>query len=359
MISFIDLKRQYESIRNEIDESIKKVLENGYFVLGKELESFEKNFASYCNKEYGIGVGNGTDAIFLALKALGIGKEHEVISVPNTAIPTIAAIVATGAKPVFVDIKEDYLIDEKKIERAITKKTRAIIPVHLYGNSCEMDKILEIAKKHNLAVIEDCCQAHGTEYKNKKVPIGNIGCFSFYPSKNLSCYGDGGMIITSSKEIADKLKLLRNYGQEDRYHAYINGYNSRLDEIQAAILNAKLKYLDKWNERRREIARKYDSGLKNIIKIPIENKNIKHVYHLYVVRSKNRDKLIEHLKKKNIASLIHYPIPLHLQKAYSYLGYKEGELPVAETISKEIVSLPCYPELTDEEVGEVVGAVGN
>ena len=199
MITFINLKGQYENIRKEIDESIKRILEDGYFVLGKELESFEKNFASYCNREYGVGVGNGTDAIFLALKALGIGKDDEVISIPNTAIPTIAAIVATGAKPVFVDIKEDYLIDEKKIEEAITNKTRAIIPVHLYGNVCEMDEILKIAKKHNLFVVEDCCQSHGAEYKNKKVPIGEIGCFSFYPSKNLGCYGDGGMIVTSNK----------------------------------------------------------------------------------------------------------------------------------------------------------------
>lgn len=358
MINFIDLKKQYLSIRKEIDESIKRVLESGYFVLGKELESFEKNFASYCNKEYGIGVGNGTDAIFLSLKAIGIREEDEVITTPNTAIPTVAAIVACGAIPRFVDIKEDYLIDVEKIEKAITKKTKAIIPVHLYGNSCNIDKILEIAEKHDIFVIEDCCQSHGAEYKGKKVPIGKIGCFSFYPSKNLGCYGDGGMIVTSEKEIAEKLKLLRNYGQEDRYHASINGYNSRLDELQAGILNAKLKHLNEWNERRREIAKMYNNGLKNSVKIPIENEYGKHVYHLYVIRSKNRDLLIEHLKKKGIISLIHYPIPLHLQKAYSYLGYKEGNFPVAETISKEIVSLPCYPELTNEEVEEVIRGVG-
>lgn len=354
-IPFGDLKRQYLSLKKEIDNTISCVLEKGWFILGQEVEKFEQEFADYCGKRYGIGVGNGTDAVFLTLLALNIKEGDEVITVANTAIPCISAIVASKARPVFVDVGEDYLIDVNKIEEKITNRTRAIMPVHLYGQVCDMHKILEIAEKHNIPTVEDCCQAHGAEYKGKKCPIGDIGAFSFYPSKNLGCFGDGGMILTNNKELAEKLKMIRNYGQSDKYNAKIHGHNSRLDEMQAAILRIKLSYLDKWNEKRRNIASYYNSKLKNdkIFDIPLEKEDRKHIYHLYVVRTDKRNELRDYLKENNIGTDIHYPIPLHLQEAYKYLGYKEGELPNTEKYSKEILSLPIFPELTDEEIERV------
>ena len=357
MIPFGDLKRNYLSLEKEIDKAIKGVLNKGWFILGKEVRLFEEKFVEYCGKKQGIGVGNGTDALFLALKAYGIEEGDEVITVPNTAVPTISAIVDTGAKPVFVDIGEDYLIDVNKIEEKISDKTKAILPVHLYGQACDMDSILEIAREKNLVVVEDCCQAHGAEYKGKKVPIGETGCFSFYPSKNLGAYGDSGMVITDNEEVAEKIKKLRNYGQMKDYKSEIHGHNSRLDDIQAAILNVKLRYLDKWNAKRREIANNYRNLLENIVEIPIEREYGKHVYHLYVVRHKNRDELKEFLKNAEIGTAIHYPIPCHLQPAYSYLGHKEGDFPIAEKYAKEILSLPIFPELKNSEVeriGEVI-----
>ena len=358
MIPLGDLKRQHDEIKDEIEEAVLNVLNSGWFILGRELEEFEKEFALYCERKFAIGVGNGTDALFLVLKALDIGNGDEVISVANTAIPTISAISASGAKAVLVDCQKDYLIDAERIEDAITERTKAIIPVHLFGQCCNMDKIFEIAKKHNLIVIEDCCQAHGAEYNGKKTPIGEIGCFSFYPSKNLGADGDAGMIVTDNEAVAEKLKLIRNYGQEKIYSSVIQGYNSRLDEIQAGILRVKLKHLDEWNEKRRNLAGLYSSLLKdnkNII-LPAENPGNKHVYHLHVIRAEKRDKLMEFLKQKNIICKIHYPIPIHLQKGFENLG-KKGDFPNSEKFSGEILSLPIFPELAEEEVKEVCRAI--
>ncbi len=357
MIPFGDLKRQYFSLEKEIDKAVKKVNSRGWFILGEEGREFEKEFSEYCGEKYGIGVASGTDALIIVLKALGIWEGDEVITVPNTAIPTVSAIVSSGAKPVFVDIREDYLIDPGKIEKSITKKTKAIMPVHLYGQACDMEHILEIAGSYGLAVIEDCCQAHGTEYKKKKVPIGEIGCFSFYPSKNLGANGDGGMIITSDDKLEEKLRMLRDYGQKEKFKTEIHGMNSRLDEIQASILRIKLPYLDKWNKKRRKIAFFYNSELKNLVKIPDEYKRNNHIYHLYVIRTDKRDNLQKFLKEKEIGTAIHYPIPLHLQPAYSFLGYKEGDFPNAEKYAKEILSLPCFPELKNKEMGEIATSI--
>ncbi|MBT3404888.1 DegT/DnrJ/EryC1/StrS family aminotransferase [archaeon] len=353
MVKFGNLKRNYLSIKDEINEAVMRVLEKGWFVLGEEGTKFEEEFSNFCGKEFGVGVNSGTDALKLALKAINIQQGDEVITVPNTAIPTVMAIIEAGAKPVFVDVGEDYLIDVSKIENAITPKTKAIMPVHLYGQVCEMKTILRIAERNNLKVIEDCAQAHGAEYKGKRVPIGNIGCFSFYPSKNLGAYGEGGMIITNEEKVCEKLKLLRNYGQSSRYDAKILGLNSRLDEVQAAILRVKLKHLEGWNEQRRKYAQKYNQNLNEIIKIPKENLFNKHVYHLYVIALKNRKEIMENLKREGIDTGIHYPIPLHLQEAFNYLNYKAGDFPVAEKNSKEILSLPIFPELEESEISEV------
>ena len=353
-IPFGDLKRVYKELKSEIDKNISMVLDKGWFILGENVKSFEEEFANYCGAKLGVGVANGTDALTLSLKAYCIKKDDEVITPANTAIPTISAIISANAKPVFVDVKKDYTIDPEKIVENITEKTKAIIPVHLYGQSCDMAKIIEIAKKHNIKVIEDCAQAHGAEYKGKKVPISDVGCFSFYPSKNLGCYGDGGMVVTNDEMIKEKLLLLRNYGQKERYYHVSEGVNSRLDEIQAAILRVKLKHLDKWNERRREIAKTYNENLKEVI-IPLENENCKPIYHLYVVRSKNRDKLKEHLIKNGIGCAIHYPIPAHLQEMCN--GLNNNSFPNTELFSKEILSLPIYPYLKDEEIEFIINKI--
>lgn len=354
MIPLGDLKRQHAEIKKEVEEAVQRVLDSGWFILGKETEEFEKEFAEYCGASFGVGVGNGTDAIFLALKSLDIGQGDEVITAANTAIPTVSAIVASGAKPVLIDCGEDYLIDVNQIEGKITEKTKAIIPVHLYGQVCNMDRILEIAKERNVSVIEDCAQAHGAEYKGEKVPISNIGCFSFYPSKNLGADGDGGMIVTNNEETAKKLKLIRNYGQEGTYSSIRQGYNSRLDEIQAAILGVKLKHLDKWNAKRRKLAEVYNSLLldSNVL-LSIIHEDRKSIFHLFVVRSQKRDELINFLKEKGISAKIHYPVPIHLQKGFKHLGYVEGDFPITEKFSKEILSLPMFPELTEGEVKKI------
>ncbi len=352
-ISFLDLNKYHKSIYKEIEQSIKNVISKSNFILGEELEKFENEFAKYCEKDYGVGVGNGTDAIKIALMALDIKEGDEVIIPVNTAIPTAMAIKDVGAEVKFVDCNEDHLINVNDIENKINKKTKAIVPVHLYGKACEMNKIIDIAKKYNLKIIEDCCQAHGTLYNGKKVPVTSIGCFSFYPSKNLGCLGDGGIIITNDKSLNDKFKLLRNYGQSSKYQADIIGINSRLDEIQAAILRIKLKYLDNFNNKRKELALIYDNLLKENKNIIINNYDSGCNYHLYVIRSKNRDELSNYLKSKKINTLIHYPIPLHMQKSFSYLDHFEDDFPNASKFSKEILSLPMYPELKNEEIIKV------
>lgn len=354
MIPFLDLKRGHELIGEEMDEAIARVIyKQSSFILGKEGEFFEKNFADFCQMNYGVGVNSGTDALELALIASGIQRGDEVITPANTAIPTAMAIFNVGAIPAFADVGSDFLIDPNDVRKRITPKTKAILPVHLYGLACDMIKISEIAEEHNLKVIEDCCQAHGAEYEGIRVPIGNIGCFSFYPSKNLGALGDGGMVVTNSKELSDKLRLLRNYGQRDKYSADIPGRNSRLDEIQAAILNVKLKHLEEENKKREEIASVYNSELENIVETPEYPEGRKHVYHLYVIRTKDRDELMKHLKDNGVGSLIHYPKPLHLQTAFSYLGYKVGDFPNAERFAGKILSIPMFPELTKEEITEV------
>jgi dTDP-4-amino-4,6-dideoxygalactose transaminase len=364
MIPFVDLKAQYDSIKDEIDKAIQNVLNTTSFIMGEELKKFEEEFASFCNTKYAIGVANGSDALILALRACGIGEGDEVITVPHTFISTAEAISKVGGKIVFVDIDlKTYTIDVSKIEEKINKKTKAIIPVHLYGQPADMDPIMELAKKYSLKVIEDAAQAHGAEYKGKKVgSIGDVGCFSFYPGKNLGAYGDAGMVVTNNDEIAEKIKLLRNHGRiTKKYEHEIEGYSSRLDNLQAAILRVKLKHLNKWNESRRENAKRYNELLSNIDDIiaPHEADYAKHVYHLYVIRVEGRDKLKEDFKSKGIATGIHYPIPLHLQPAYKYLGYKEGDFPVTEECSQKILSLPMFAELADREIEEIVELIKN
>ena len=352
MIPFVDLKREYAEIKGEINNVIQRVLERQWFILGEELERFEKEFAKYIGVKHAIGVNSGSDALYLAIKALSIGKGSEVITVSHTFISTVDAIIRNGAKPVFVDIDpETYTIDVNQIEKKITKGTKAIIPVHLYGHPADMDPIMEIAEKYGLYVIEDACQAHGAEYKGRKAgSIGYIGCFSFYPVKNLGAYGDAGMVVTNNEELAEKLRMLRNYGSPKKYHHDYTGVNSRLDEIQAAILRVKLRHLDEWNEKRRKIAKLYNELLEDSDVItPIEKEWAKHVYHLYVIRHRERNKLQRHLAENGIQTQIHYPIPVHKQRAYLNLGHT-ARLPVTEKICKEILSLPMHPWLKEEEI---------
>ena len=357
MIPFVDLKAQYDSIKEEIDEAIQNVLNNTSFIMGEELKKFEEEFARFCDVKYAIGVADGSDALILALRACGISEEDEVITVPHTFIATTEAISNVGGKIVFVDIDpKTYTIDVSKIEEKITEKAKAIIPVHLYGQPADMGPIIRLAEKYNLKVIEDAAQAHGAEYKGKKVgSLGDAGCFSFYPGKNLGAYGDAGMVVTNNEEIAEKIKLLRNHGRiTKKYEHEIEGYSSRLDNLQAAILRVKLRYLNKWNESRRKNAKRYNELLNNVSGIitPYEADYVKHVYHLYVIRvvREGRDRLREELKSKGIATGIHYPIPLHLQPAYKYLSYKEGDFPVTEKASKAILSLPMFAELTEDQI---------
>lgn len=355
-IPLVDLKRQHQALKKEILQTLEKALENSQFILGKEVEKFEDEFAKFCGCKYAIGVNSGTDALTLSLKALNIKEGDEVITVPNTFVATVDAITRNGAKPVFVDVDErSFLLDISQLEKAITPKTKAIIPVHLYGQPCNMDEILEIAEKYNLYVIEDACQAHGAEYKGKRVGgFSILSCFSFYPAKNLGALGDGGIIVTNNEELVEKLKMLRNYGQKEKYFHEFTGFNSRLDEIQAAILRIKLKYLEKWIEQRRKNAKLYNEELEGTEKIltPIELPERKHVYHLYVIRvlDRKRDMLREFLVNNKIYPGIHYPIPIHLTNAYRYLGYEKGSFPVTEKLSNEILSLPMFPELREEEI---------
>ena len=352
MIPFVDLKKQYKEIEEELLDKISKVLKNSSFILGKEVEEFENNFAEFCGKKYAVGVNSGTDALFLALKAMDIKKGDEVIVPANTFIATALAVVHSGAKPVFVDIDEKtYNIDPKKIKEKITKNTKVILPVHLYGCPSEMREIARIAEENNIKILEDCCQAHGAEYNNKKLPYSSTGCFSFYPSKNLGAYGDAGIIVTDNKTLYERIKKIRNYGETKKYFYSEKGFNTRLDEFQAAILNVKLKYLENWTEKRRTIAKTYDTLLKGIVKIPCNSSDSKHSYHLYVVRSTRRGELKDYLESRQIYTGIHYPVPIHKQE--SFKEYNHESYPVTEKISKEIISLPMFPELKIEEVKEV------
>ena len=366
-IPFVDLKAQYRSIKDEIDKAIADVIENTAFVLGENVKNLEKDFAAYCNAKYAVGVGNGTDALYLALRAHGIGAGDEVITVPNTFIATTEAISLTGAGIGFVDIDpETCNMDPGKLEEYLEKhpgtpaKPKALIAVHLYGQAADMDPINQIAEKYNLVVIEDAAQAHGAEYNQRRVgSLGNSACFSFFPGKNLGAYGDGGMVVTNDEKIHEKILRLRNHGRTKKYLHEFEGVNSRLDNLQAAILLVKLKRLDGWNENRRNNAKKYDDLLSKVkgVTIPKIKDGNSSVYHLYVIQLDERDRLNDFLSEKGIAAGIHYPVPLHLQPAYKYLGLGEGTFPEAERISNRILSLPMFPELNDDQISRVVKAI--
>jgi len=430
MIPLFTLERQNKILKKELEEQVAEVIRRGVFILGEKVAEFEEEFAEYLGVKYAVGVASGTDALSLALLAIGVDRGDEVI-LPANAYPTAFAVTSIGAIPKLVDIDEQtYNIDPKKISRAISRKTRAIVPVHLYGQPADIKAIVGIGNRYKIPVIEDCAQAHGAKirmgYKGGNAPlpplkvrggmggmqpplkvrggegellkvgtIGDAGCFSFYPTKNLGCFGDGGMVVTGSRRIYEKVKLLRMYGEKKRYHSVVVGRNSRLDELQAAILLVKLKYLDKWNEKRREIAGLYvrflarrqnflapllaspamrdrsksdlrkfchaaqkpDNEIKRGIILPWEVPYGEHIYHLFVVRTNKRDELKNYLETQGIATAIHYPKPIHLQPSFKYLGYKEGDFPHAEKASREILSLPMFPELTNKEVKTVAGAI--
>ncbi len=361
-IPFVDLKKQYDSIKEEIDLAISRVIKNTAFIGGSFLKSFEDAFAAFCQVKNCVGVGNGTDALFITLKALGVGQGDEVITASNSFIATSEAISMTGAKVVFVDINpKTYNIDVDKIEEKVTERTKVIIPVHLFGQPADMDLILDIAGKHNLKIIEDAAQAHGAVYKGRKIgSIGDVACFSFYPGKNLGAYGDGGAIVTDSDELAEKARMIANHGRMDKYNHKFEGVNSRLDGIQAAILEVKLKHLSEWNERRRQNAHIYFNHLKgNGVVTPLEIPQVQAVYHLYVVRVMDgkRERLQDYLKSHGIATGIHYPIALPNLMAYEYLNHKEVDFDEATKASREILSLPMFPELEESQIAFVAGKV--
>jgi len=359
-IGMVNLKRQYQNIKNDIDNAVHGVLNNCHFILGPDVALLESEIAQYLNVNYAVGVASGTGALHLALLACGIGAGDEIITTPFTFIATCEAITYCRAVPVFVDIDpKTFNIDPGKIKQKITKRTKAILPVHMYGQAAEMDPILEIARKHKIKVIEDVAQAFGGEYKHKKLgTFGDAGCTSFFPSKNLGGYGDGGMIFTNKKEIAEKVKLLRVHGSKEKYDHELVGYNSRLDSLQAAILRVKLKFLDQWNNMRATHAARLNKLFSGCnITTPYSEPYNNHVYHLYAILINNRDKCQEFLKKKGIASAIHYPIPAPLQKSFEHLGYSSADLPVSYEISQKTLSLPMFPELNEEEVNYIVEGV--
>lgn len=356
-IPFVDLKAQYQTIAAEVDAAMRRVVADADFILGKDVELFEEEFARYCEATYAVGVDSGISALELALRAFGIGEGDEVITVSHTFIATVSAISFTGARPVFVDVdSKTYMMDASQIEAALTPRTKAILPVHLYGQPADMDEILAIARKHHLVVIEDACQAHGARYKGKRVgALGDAGCFSFYPGKNLGAYGDGGMLVTNNAEVAEKVRMLRNYGQREKYHHVFLAYNRRLDTLQAAVLRVKLRHLDDWNAARQRAARLYDEWLKDVdgVVTPYAATDRTHVYHLYVIQHPRRDALLSALRAQGVSAGLHYPTPVHLQPCYASLGVPRGSLPVTEALASRIVSLPMFPEITREQVQHV------
>jgi len=359
-IKYLDLQAQYQSIKSEIDTAVQKVLDSSAFVLGPAVAEFEKNFAQYCETKYAIGVNSGTSAVLLALRALDIGPGDEVVTTANTFVATISAITYTGAKPVLVDCDpESRNIDPQLLKMAISPKTKAIMPVHLYGRIADMDPIMEIAKKHGLPVVEDSAQAHGARYKNKRAgSIGNIAAFSFYPGKNLGAYGEGGAVITSDPKLDKAVRILRDHGSEKKYYYDTLGYNARLEGIQGAVLNVKLKHLDKWNKERRRVALTYNEYLKDApVKVPSLHEDHEQVFHVYVIESEKRDELQTYLKENSVPSIIHYPVPVHLQKAYEHLDYRAGDFPVTEKLCDEVMSLPIYPEMKEEQIAYVAGTI--
>lgn len=386
-IPLIDLQAQYNSLAEKLDKAALDVLSSANYIMGKTVIDFEKDFANFIGVKHAISVGNGTDALVISLKAMGIGEGDEIITTPFTFFATAETISAVGATPVFVDVdKETFNIDVTKIEEKITSKTKAIMPVHIFGQAADMDEINEIAKKHNLYVIEDACQAVGGKYKGRKIgTLGDVACFSFFPTKNLGCAGDGGIIVTDNDEIATIIRALRTHGSGEngqkaynllnnieeevktvdgandtvynplKYYNYLIGYNSRLDAIQAAILSVKLKEIDSWNSKRREIVELYNKALQNSdLVTPTAKDCNEHVYHMYILQSENREEVLAKLKEAGIATGVYYPVPLHLQKVYKSLGYKEGDMPVSEYLSHRTFAIPVYPELTKEQVDYII-----
>ena len=360
MIPYLDLKAQYHSIKAEVDAAVLRVLDSTQYILGEEVAAFEREFASYCQAAEAVAVNSGTSALHLALLAAGIGAGDEVITTPFTFVATVAAIRYTGATPVLVDIEPDYFtIDPAKIEAAITPRTRAVIPVHLYGQPADMKPILEIARRRGLTVIEDAAQAHGAEYHGARCgSIAEIAAFSFYPGKNLGAYGEGGALTTTRADVATTCRTLRDWGQERRYEHRLKGFNYRMDGIQGAVLRVKLRHLDAWTQRRRQVAAWYADALDpESVRLPQTRPGCTHVHHVYVVRSQARDALRASLDAQGIQTGIHYPIPVHLQPAHADLGYGAGDFPVAEGIAREVLSLPIFPEMTREQVATVADAI--
>ncbi len=358
-VPIIDLVSQYKNLEKEIDNAVKRVFSHSYFVFGKELESFEEQLSKYAGTKFALGVANGTDALLLSLYALGIKEGDEVITTPFTFISTAEVIALLRAKPVFVDVEEESLnIDPNLIEKAITERTKVILPVHLFGLCADMKSIIDIAQKHNLKVVEDAAQAIGaTLYDKMAGGLGDIAGFSFFPTKNLGAAGDAGAILTNDEKLYEKIRLLRVHGSHKKYYHQFIGFNNRLDAIQAALLSVKLKYVDSWNKRRREIAAKYTSSLNTYLKTPSEPEGYYSVYHQYTIRTGERDRLKAFMNERGVSTAIHYPLPLHLQLAFEYLGYKKGDFPVAEKACGEVLSLPVYPELTDEMVDYVIETI--
>jgi dTDP-4-amino-4,6-dideoxygalactose transaminase len=360
MILCSNPQAQYLSHKGEIDAAVSRVLDKGWYILGEEVKAFEAEFAAFIGAAHAVGVGSGTEALHLALRACGIGQGDEVITVAHTAVATVSAIELAGATPVLVDIEPDfYTLNPALLEAAITPRTKAIIPVHLYGQPADLEPIMEIARRHEVRVIEDCAQAHGAKYKGRRVgSYGDMACFSFYPTKNLGAVGDGGMVATSSPELAERALLLRQYGWADRYVSSLSGWNSRLDELQAAILRVKLPHLDSDNRKRRRLANMYDETLAALgLCLPRERAEVEHVYHLYVVRSERRDDLQAFLKSREVGVLIHYPVPVHLQPAYQNRLSGSDHLPETERAAREVISLPIYPELDESQLQKVVAEV--
>ena len=391
-IPLIDLKIQYESLADELNKVTLDVLSSANYILGKNVTEFEKEFAEYVGVKHAISVGNGTDALVLTLKAMGIGEGDEVITTPFTFFATAESISAVGATPVFVDVRKDtFNIDTSKIEDKITEKTKAIMPVHIFGQSADMDEINEIAKRHNLLVIEDACQAIGGKYKGRNIgSLGDMACFSFFPTKNLGCAGDGGMIVTDNDDLAIIARALRTHGSGEngqkafnllnnieeevqssegandtvynplKYYNYLIGYNTRLDAIQAAILRVKIREIDKWNDRRREVVEQYNEAFKDLdLVTPVCDENNQHVYHMYILQSEDRERILSKLKDKGVATGVYYPVPLHLQKVYKDLGYKEGDMPVSEYLSYRTFAIPVYPELNEKQIKYIIDSIKN
>ena len=356
MIPYLDLKAQYAGIRADIDRAIAAVLDDTQYILGPAVAAFEKDFSAHCQTREAVGVNSGTSALHLALLACGVGPGDEVITVPYTFVATVSAIEYSGARPVFVDVEPRYYtMDPSRIGAAITPRTKAIMPVHLYGQPADMDPILEIARRHRLRVIEDACQAHGAEYRGRRCgSMGDIGCFSFYPGKNLGAYGEGGAAVTSDAALAEDMRMRRSWGERRRYEHSVRGFNYRMDGIQGAVLGVKLKHLDAWTEARRSRAAVYREKLAGTpAQLPEERAGVRHVYHIYAVRLPQRDAWRAWLTERQIGNGVHYPIPVHLQPAYADLGYRPGAFPVSEDVASEVLSLPIYPELTAAQIDEI------